>query len=133
MNFSQSVPACLHFMSRLRRHRLSPVMGQSRAYLSDVGKSAGRAAAAAREKEREEVMRALLHYGGQVINQVNYGATTVSNSRRGNEMIRGRSQLNTERVNEIINYLVIYSGAAPPPPHISRLLKPPTTESVCFN
>lgn len=33
---------------------------------------------------------------GLDINQTNYGATAVLNPSRGNEMIRGRSQLNTE-------------------------------------
>lgn len=36
------------------------------------------------------------------INQTNYGATTVSNPCRENEMIRGRSQLNTEQVMKIL-------------------------------
>lgn len=45
---------------------------------------------------------------GPDINHINYGAATVSNPWRGNEKIRGRSQLNTEQVNEIINYLIIY-------------------------
>ena len=41
------------------------------------------------------------------INQTNYGAAIVLNPWRGNEMIRGRSQLNREQVNENINYLMI--------------------------
>ena len=61
----------------------------------------------AREKEEESNERAPSSQGPD-INQINYGATTVSNPWRGNEMIRGRSQLNAERVNEIINYQMIY-------------------------
>lgn len=95
---------------------------------------AGRAAAARRRRERGKGASALLHYNKSDINQTNYVAATVSNPWRGNEMIRGRSQLNRERVNENINYLMIYWGSGGPhPPPISLPLRPPTTESVCFN
>lgn len=57
------------------------------------------------------------------INQTNYGVTTVSNPWRENEMIRGRSQLNRERVNENINYLMIYRER--PTPHQSPSQSPP--------
>lgn len=68
------------------------------------------------EEERNERSPSLQ---GPDINQTNYGATTVSNPWRGNEMIRGRSQLNTERVNENINYLMMYWESGGPPPHLS--------------
>lgn len=75
-----------------------------------------------RERGRNEHSPSLQ---GLDINQTNYGATTVSNPWRGNEMIRARSQLNTERVNENINYLMIYgeSGAPTPTPQPTA---PPT-------
>ena len=67
---------------------------------------------------------------GLEINQTNYGATKVLNPWRGNEMITARSQLNTERVNENINYLMIYwESGAPHPPTLKTL----TMESICFN
>lgn len=72
-----------------------------------------------REEERNERSPSLQ---GPDINQTNYGATTVSNPWRGNEMIGGRSQLNAERVNENINYLMIYwecGVPTPTPTHLS--------------
>lgn len=67
------------------------------------------------EEERNEPSPSLQ---GLHINQTNYETATVLNPWRGNEMIRGRSQLNTERVNENINYLMIYweSGTPLSPP-----------------
>lgn len=73
---------------------------------------------------------------GPYINQINYGAATVSQPWRGNEMIRGND---AERVNEIINCLVIYwksvaQARAPPntSTHFSSQTSP-TTASICFN
>lgn len=66
------------------------------------------------------------------INQTNYRATTVLNPWKGNEMIRGRSLLNREWVNENINYLMIY-WKRPTLSHSLPLLKAPTAESICFN
>lgn len=70
------------------------------------------------------------------INQINYGAATVSQLWRGNEMIRGND---AERVNEIINYLVIYwesVARARAPPNTSTHFSSqtsPTTVRICFN
>lgn len=127
---------CFLFMSRLNTQRPIPFTEHCPAYLSDIRSSGARQ----EEVGRNECSPSLQ---GPDINQTNYGATTVSNPWRGNEMIGGRSQLNTERVNENINYLMIYweSGVPPfppPPPylhlpHISLALRAPTTESICFN
>ncbi len=66
-------------------------------------------------KRKRRGMSTLLHYRGQDINQTNYGATTVSNPWRGNEMIGGRLKHNQEPVNENINYLMIYWESGLPP------------------
>lgn len=96
------------------------------AYLSDIRRVKEEQRRGARQSE-EEMNERSPSLQEPDINQTNYGATTVSNPRRGNEMIRGRSQLNTERVNENINYLMIYweSGVPPHPPHIFLPLIPP--------
>lgn len=73
---------------------------------------------------------------GTYINQINYGAATVSQPWRGNEMIRGNE---AEQVNEIINCLVIYwksVARARAPPNTSTHFSSqtsPTTASICFN
>lgn len=81
-------------------------------------------------------MRALLHYRGLDINQINYVAATVSQLWRGNEMIRGND---AEQVNEIINYPVIYWESwarahtqANTFTHFSSQTSP-TAARICFN
>lgn len=81
-------------------------------------------------------MRALLHYRGLDINQINYVAATVSQLWRRNEMIRGND---AEQVNEIINYPVIYWDSwarartqANTFTHFSSQTSP-TAARICFN
>lgn len=70
------------------------------------------------------------------VNQINYVAATVSQLRRGNEMIRGND---AEQVNEIINYPVIYWESlalartqANTFTHFSSQTSP-TAARICFN
>lgn len=96
---------CFLFMSCLNTPGLIPFTEPGPVYLSDITRArvAQRCSANGGGKER-----ALSFITGPGINQTNYGAATVSNPWRGNEMIGGGSQLNTEWVNENINYLMIY-------------------------
>lgn len=116
---------CFLLMSCLNTRRPIPSTKYNSVYLLDITRGWMEQRCLAKGRRRSERSPSLQ---GPDINQTNYGATTISNPWRGNEMIRGRSQLNTERVNENINYLMIYweSGALLPP-------QPPTAESICFN
>lgn len=120
---------CFLFMSCLNTQRHIPSMENSLMYLLGIRRAEQQSSTLQNEEERAEAASSLQ---GLDINQTNYGATAVLKPRRGNEMIRGRSQLNTEWVNEYINYLMIYwECGAPPTPDT-----PPTTtttESICFN
>lgn len=104
---------CFLFMSGLNSQRPILPMECSSEYLLDISRVWAQLQRSAQLRGRSERSPSLQ---GPDINQTNYCATTGSNPWRGNEMFRGRSQLNTEGVNENINYLMIYwvSGAPLP-------------------
>lgn len=135
VNFSQVMPVFLiHELVSIHGGRV-PSVEHSPAYLSDIRGARGEREGCERgapwlvKKKRGRTERSpSLRW--QDINQTNYGAAAVSNPWRENEMIRGRLQLNTERVNENINYLMIYCNSghlSPEPPPTPSPLKPPTT------
>lgn len=120
---------CLHFVSRLRR---TEACSAPAAEPQPLGRRAWARAKQLRWRERKRGSNeSSPSLQAAVINQINYGAATLWNPQRGNEVIRRRSQLNTQWVNEIINYLMIYSGfmlTAPlqaPPTTTTHLHQPP--------